>query len=726
MSTPSLSSQVIFGDRRRPAGGSGEDTVNPWDLLRGIWARKAVVGGTALVILLIAFAFIATVTPTYTAETLLRIEPRAGEISRFDDLSPLSLPDQGAVESEIQELISYSMIARLVSETGLDKTAEFNASLRKEGGFGALFGSNAKKKEKISFSEIVDKVQGRLSIYRKGESRVISINFTSEEPERAATVANRLAELYIQKQIETRQALHSEATGWLREQIDTLRGEVRKSEAAAERFRSKHGLFMTGESSDRATLPQRELSELTSQLVLAEATYSEAQARLSLARDLAAGERDIDTVGEVLNSSLIQNLRQQEVQLQAQIAEMSATLLPSHPRMQQAVANLKDLQTQISQEIRKISAALENEAQIARSRVSTIKANLNKLKRQMGALNQNEVELRALEREAAANRQLLESFLTRYEAAAAKAEADARAADARIVSLAEPPSQPSFPQKGALGVLAVAASLIGGIAAAFVVQVLAPGFLTPEQLERTTGTPFLGIVPGTGKRTPLGQLTSNLVYRPHTPFAESLRNLLSHLMTARVNGRPAKSVTITSCLRGEGRTALALGLARTIALGGRSVILVEADLFTPSVHRALGDQARWGLSEVLTGRASFEQVIHRDPMTGAHILQAGTPLTNPTAALGSERMIWILQALAQAYDYVIVDTPALSESGDGQILSRLTDVTILAVQWRRTGRLAVTRSVKQLAAATSRRVGTVLTQMSAKEYRSLTGDDARG
>ena len=285
MSTPSLSSQVIFGDRRRPAGGSGDDTVNPWDLLRGIWARKAVVGGTALAILLISVAFIAIMTPTYTAEPLLRIEPRAGEISRFDDLSPLSLPDQGAVESEIQELTSYSMIARLVSETGLDKTAEFNPSLRKEEGLGALFGSG--KKKNVALTEIVEDVQGRLSIYRKGESRVISINFTSQVPARAALVANRLAELYIQKQIETRQALHGEATGWLREQIDTLREEVRKSEAAAERFRSKHGLFMTGESSDRATLPQRELSELTSQLVLAEATYSEAQARLSLARDLA-------------------------------------------------------------------------------------------------------------------------------------------------------------------------------------------------------------------------------------------------------------------------------------------------------------------------------------------------------------------------------------------------------------------------------------------------------
>jgi len=726
MSTPSASqSQVVFGDRRRPVSAPGDDAINPWEVLRGIWARKEIAIGTAILILVLSLIWISTVTPTYTAEALLRIEPRAGEISRFDDLSPLSPPDQGTVESEIQELFSYTLIADLVREAKLDQTSEFNPTLRKPGFLSSLLSPD--KKRETPMAEMVDRVRGNLSVYRKAESRVISITFTSEKAERSALVANTLARLFIEKQIEARQALHNSATHWLREQITLLQDEVRKSEAAVESFRAQHGLFSTGGSNEAersTTLPQREMTELSSQLVQAEAAYSEAQARLKLARELADGRQDVDTVAEVLNNDLIQNLRQQEVQLQAQIAEMSATLLPSHPRMQQAAANLKDLHGRIESEVGKIASALENEAEIARTRVNTIRANLNRLKGRMGALNQNEVELRALERQAAANRQLLESFLKRYEEASARIEADARAADARVISTAETPVKPGFPQKSALLVIAIAASLFGGVIVAFLVQVLAPGFQTPEQVERTTGTPFLGMVPEADGAAPLDTLTSDPVYRPSSAFSESLRALLGHVMTAQVAGRPARSVTITSSLKGEGKTALALGLARTAALGGRRVILVEANLYAPAVHAALRDQARWGLSEILTGRASFEHVIHRDRLSTAHILQAGAPLANPTAALGSDRMSWILSALAQTYDYVIVDTPALTEASDAQILSRQTDVTVLAVQWRRTGKRAVSRAIKQLAAATSRRVGTVLTRINRKAYRALTEDSA--
>ena len=183
--------------------------------------------------------------------------------------------------------------------------------------------------------------------------------------------------------------------------------------------------------------------------------------------------------------------------MRAQIAEFSATLLPSHPRMKTAEANLADLRLQIGREVAKLIRSLENEAHIANERIRVMRERVNKLKTRMSRLGQQEVELRALEREAAANRTLLEQFLARYEAASARAAADAAAANATIVTKSVIPAKPASPNTQAAFVLAFVGAAFGSLAIVFLIEALAPGFRTPEQVERQTGMPFLGTLPDT-------------------------------------------------------------------------------------------------------------------------------------------------------------------------------------------------------------------------------------
>lgn len=715
-------SVVTFGDRRRAAPNeSAVGDISPWEVLRGVWARKEIVVCAFAGFMAVSIVWLATATPTYTVEARVMLAPRAGEISTFDNENSPLLPDAPTVQTEIQVLTSRPLVARLITDLALAGNPEFNPALRSPGLLGRIAVALGVRHNNSStdIEEITNVVLSRLEVYQKTGSRVIAIVFTSADPRMAAIVPNRLAELYIAQQVEQRTGVNSEATKWLAEQIEELRGKVQQSEAAVEAFRTKSGLFLTNGS----TLPQQQLTELNTQLSAAEADRAAAQATLGNARELLASGNAVNSAAEVLQSPLIQNLRQQEVALRAQIAQMSETLLPTHPRLQESQANLADLEMQIEKEVRKIIEALENEARVANARVNSLRASLTRLQRRMGQLNQDEVQLRALQRDADTNRALLESFLLRYRQANARAEADAQAANARIVSRAQQPAEPTFPRMSSALTFATVAGIIFAFLVTFLIEVFARGFRTGEQAERATGMPFLGLVPETAARRGKAAPAGDVLRDPSGPYSEAIRALQGHVLLARVGGRRARTVLVTSATEGEGKTETAASLARVFALGGYRTIVVDADLRAASMHEALNIERRPGLADLLMSRAAFQHVIRKDSASPAHVLQAGTPVPNPTAALASSQMLWVLNALQQIYDYVIIDSPAALAAADAQVLAKFADVTVLVVRWSSTSRRMVARALKVLSAASSRRVGILLTRVNLRRYRRY-GDEA--
>lgn len=709
---PSL--PASFGDRRRTSTSSD---IDPWDILRAIWSRKERLGLLFGLFLVFGLVWIMSMTPTYVAESQVSIKPRAGEVSRFDNEQRPPEADVIAIQSEVQILTSGALVPDLIAKLQLDELPEFNPSLRKPGLMSQMLQviGISRKPTPATPAVIREQVMERLSIVRLSESRVIGIRFSSENAERAALLANTYADIYISRQVSDGNALNDEATEWLKSQIDNLRSEVAISEAAVEQFRSQNGLFQTSNS----TLPREELTQLSSQLVQAEAERSTVAARLSLARELVANEGAIDSTLEVLQSPLIQNLRQQEVALRAQIAEQAATLLPSHPRMKTSEANLADLRLQIGREVAKLIRSLENEAHVANERIRVMRDKVNRLKSRMSRLGQQEVELRALEREAAANRTLLEQFLGRYEAASARAAADAAAANATIVTKSVIPANPASPNKKAAFVLAVVGAAFGSLAIVFLMEALAPGFRTPEQVERQTGMPFLGTLPDVvGARSPAG-MAASVVHAPYGQISEAMRRLQSNVLMARVEDRPVRTVLVTSAIDQEGKSGVAGGLARLMAQSGYRVLLIDADLRQGPVAATLGLYPTWGLTEVLNGQAEFDRAVIRDHSSALHILQSGGQTANPTALLSSNRMSWLLYALVQKYDFVIVDGPAVHAASEAPALSQLTDVTVMCVKWGKTNRRIVNRALKFLAAASTRRVGIFLTGVNRRQYKRL-------
>jgi len=714
---PGRGTDDSFGDRRRAPINSD---IDPWDLLRAIWARKERLLVLFVLFLTIGAFWVMTMQPSYVAQSQVAIKPRAGEVSRFDQQGTPPQADQISIESEVQILTSGALVPPLIREMNLHQFPEFNPAIRSGGVLAQLMQilGITSKPAPATMSAITENVRDHLSVIRKPNSRVIAVQFTSLDPKRAAALANAYVRIYIAAQVEASNALNRDATGWLKIQIDELRDKVALSEAAVEQFRAQTGLFRTNNS----TLPREELTQISSQLTQARADRATTIARLRLAKELVDSEGAIDTTAVVLQSPLIQNLRQQEVQLRAQIAEMSTTLLPSHPRVGMAEANLHDLRLQIGREIAKLIRSLENEAHIATERVRTMTRRFNQLKIRMGRLGQQEVELRALEREAAANRTLLEQFLGRYEAATARAAIDASVANATIISRATVPTTPAAPNRKSGLVLAIIGSAFGSLALVFLLEAMSPGFRTAEQVERQTGMPFLGILPDIpGARSSPG-IAADVLRNPYGQLAESLRRLQSGLLMARIGGQPARTLLVTSAVEGEGKSGVAAGLARLMAQGGYRVLLIDADMRRPGVNQTLGLHPSLGLSELLSGRAEFERIVTRDHSSSLHVLQAGGQVANPTSLLGSTRMSWLIYALVQRYDYVVIDGPPVHSASEAPVLSQLTDVTVMCVKWGSTNRRVVMRALKGLSAASTRRAGVFLTGVNRRQYNRLADD----
>jgi uncharacterized protein involved in exopolysaccharide biosynthesis len=431
---------------------------------RAVWRAKGWIFGLAALVGVATFVILSTMRPLYTSEARILIENDVSPFTRAatDDRNAQreNLNEQ-AVESQVQVLTSRDLALEVVKQLDLIN----NPAFAKDAGtpllarlldrFG-LGGSDKSKEEKAA-----DAFEEHLSVYVLTKSNVIAVNYTSGDPQLASKAANTLAEAYLSWQRHAKLLQTKDATTWLSSQIEELRKKVAGSEAAVEQFRSDHGLY---EGTNKTPLNAQQLSELNSQLILAKAQRSETEARARLIREMLEDNADIDATPEVLKSELITRLIEQRALVQRQLAELSATLLPSHPRMQQLASELNDIRMQIRQEAGKIVQGLESEAEIASAREGSLRDSLKEAQSQASGQSDAEIKLRALEREAKANRDLLESYLARYRDASTRYDVSAVPASATIVSRAHPATKPSFPKRGPMSALAAAATALLGLA----------------------------------------------------------------------------------------------------------------------------------------------------------------------------------------------------------------------------------------------------------------------
>lgn len=399
--------------------------------------------------------------PIYLASASVLID--VPETSNLRGASESSGPDaslrlsQESINSKVQIIRSRDLMRAVVKRMGLEDVPELQPEPKTN-----IFGQVT---EEVDLSRFLDGVLAnfdeKLVVYAVDTSRVIVVDFESSDPTLAAAVANGVVEEFLIVEQEAKQASAREARSWLETEISALRQRVVAAESSAEQFRSRVGLFATATDT---TLPQQQLSALSQ-------TLSDARARESVAKSSYDGfKRLFDKAGgnvdfllsspAISNSAIIQSLRQARGQLEAQIADLSADLLPRHPRLRALVVQRQELDRQISSEARAVLTVLQQDADRTTEEVSQLQQLLSAQKLETGNAQQNEVELRAFEREARAERDLLETLLAQYRTLLAREGVGGLPAEARFIARADAPLEPSGPRIMILVLAAGLASLL--------------------------------------------------------------------------------------------------------------------------------------------------------------------------------------------------------------------------------------------------------------------------
>src|SRR5258708_693540 len=436
----------------------------------------------------ISIAAVNVVTPRCKSEVRILIDGRENVFlrpngERNEERNAL---DAEAVTSQVQLLLSRDLAREIIKKNKLAERPEFDPVLQ---GLSpvksllALFGIGRDPFSLTPEARVLDGYFDRLPAYAVDKSRVIVIEFQSRDPDLAAKVANSIAENYLVLQQNARQEQAKAAGQWLSGEIDNLRKKVGEAESRVEDFRSKSSLFV---GTNNTTLSNQQMGELNTQLNNARALKSDAESKARLIREMLQSGKPIEA-SEVLNSELTRRLSEQRVTLRAQLAEQSSTLLDGHPRIKELKAQLADIDRQIREEASKLSRSFENDSRIATGRVESLSASLETSKKQATSTNGQDVQLRALEREAKSQRDLLESYLSKYREATARENIDAAPADGRIISRALVSNTPAFPKKLPIVLIATLATLMlsaGCIATAELLRMTpprpSPAFASPS------------------------------------------------------------------------------------------------------------------------------------------------------------------------------------------------------------------------------------------------------
>ena len=492
--------------------------------------------------------------------------------------------------------------------------------------------------------------------------------------------------------------------------MQELRGQVESSERAVEEYRREHGLIQ-GKGN---TVTEQQVSEINTQLILARTKTAEAEARLRQIRSLVESEDGVESAVNVLASPLISRLRERETDVARREAEMATELGPRHPKMINIRAELEEVRAKLSTEVEKIVRASRNELEVARIRERTLERNLRDIEAKTAKVNTAQGRLRVLEREAAANRTLFDTFLARWKETGRQEEI--QQADARILSHAQVPRAPSSPRKLRIVAVAFAFSLFLGVVLVFLVEQLDSGFRSSDQVERAAGVSTLSLIPLLSKlRLKRHSPVDYVLNKPASSFAESLRTLYTGVLLSSA-GSPAKSILVTSSLPEEGKTTICVALARLLARSGRKVLLVDADLRRSQVARMLNLPNHAGLVQILGGGGeSFKDVVQRDEGSGLHMLSTGsTSVTNASDLLESTTMRRLLEALRGVYDVVVIDSPPVHLVSDSRILAGMADRTVFVVRWSKVRREVALLGLRRIVESGANVAGVVLSMVNVR------------
>lgn len=662
--------------------------------------------------------------PKYSATAHVLLDPRKERISNeaevLSELPTDSAAGSYVVDTEVEIIRSPMLARRVVDVLGLERDPEFNRRLKPKD----LENGQVRITDADRRATAVN-VARHMGARRAGLTYIIDITFTSKDPAKAARIANAFADLYILGQLEAKFGANEQATKWLQGRMTQLQAQVLNDEAAVQQYKIDNNLL----SASGASLTEQEISTHQESLAAARVQVAEDAARLRTAQAQLARGSAGDDVGEALASPVIQDLRKQRAEVSRKVAELEVSFRDGYPELDKAKSQLRDIDASIQAEIRRTITNLQARLNVSQQRAAAIASNLGGAKGQLTTNTRAMVRLNELERNAEASRVLYASYLNRFKETSS--QRGLAQADARIASQAGVPIKPSSPNKKLNLLMGVVAGLGLGALAVAAAEFMRQGLRTSEDVEQHLGRDYLGAIPelsslgkvrGSVHKGLQGRPMDYVVSRPLSAFPEAFRNLKASTLSAQ--SEPVRVVAVTSALPREGKSTVSICLARTAALQGWKVLLVDCDLRRPGLTAAMGLQPPAGLIELLQGEVELEQAVVRDEASGADLLLLPGKADATNDVFGSNAMDQLLRRLRARYDLVVLDTAPVLPVAESRVLAAKADTVIVAANWNKTPRRAVQNALKILDAMGARVAGVTLTRVNMEQQAKYGYGDA--
>jgi polysaccharide biosynthesis transport protein len=693
------------------------------EYLRVLIKRKWVVLGTLA--LIFGGALVATLRsiPIYDAVGSIAINKTDPMLQNLRDgaSSGADYYDPTDLDTEVRILRSDLLSLQVIKQLNLDRMPEF-------GGHGLPSSSSlelttdALSPDSSRANAVLSAFKANLRVVLEPNTRVIDLHFRSPNKDMAARVVNTLASTYIEQNFKTRFESTMQASDWLSRQLVDLQMKVETSQEKLVRYQKEHQILGID---DKQNITTDKLAELNKELTAAESERMQKESVFRLAESgdtesaAAVASGVVQGKSSENTSVLLEKLQEQKADLKIQVAQLSTQFGPAYPRLAQLNNQIQEVDAQLQNEMKKVGGRLRGDYLAALQRENMLHSALEGQKQQANKLNESAIEYSLLKRDFETNRTLYEGLLQKLKEAGVTA--GLRSNNIRQVDIARTPAapaEPNIPRNLGFGFVL---GVTSGIGLAFLLEGVDNTVRTPEQAQAISGLPSLGMIPlGTksmadpNSRQRLAVATSKEAVelitqsRPQSQMAEAYRALRTSLLLTSL-GAPPKTILVTSALPQEGKTTTSINTAIVLAQKGTRVLLIDADLRRPSIHKTLGMGPRAGLSNVLTGGVTLQQAVVRSSLLpNLFILPAGTPPPNPAELLASAQMFRMIDELREQYDHIVIDTPPTLSVTDAVVLSTRADAVVLVIRSGQTTKPALRRARDILAQVNARVSGVLL------------------
>jgi capsular exopolysaccharide synthesis family protein len=707
-----------------PQYGGDRDLIDLPDLIRTLDRYKWSVLAMGLLAAIGAALYAFAATPVYRASLTLLIEAKDNRPMQTG--AEVYNPGVGTYEyyaSQYEILKARSVAERVVEQLKLLDSPEFQAD-QKPGRFSPLgliesllpAGSSGTPEQiaRQKKANAVDALLAHMTIEPVIGTQLVKIEYDSHSADLAASIANEVANQYIESALQARLNITKQAVDWLSGKMGDVKAQMEQSEKSLQDFRDKQQLVNVG---GERNLLQEQLVDNSKQLRDAQLKVTDlgnAAARVAAA---ANDPTQLENISTLLLDPVVQKASASYLDAQESYRQQEKRYGPKHPAMEVARGRLDAARSSYYQALRLAAQGIKAQYDIARQNYSALAHQVTGNQEQLRTLDDKSYQMNVLERNVESNRQLFDTFLKQFK------EADTgesfAAANARVVDPAVAPLHPSAPRKGKIVLIAGLCGLLLGIVLATLRHLLSEEIRSAEDLEALTRIPAFGVLPLIPNLPRDSSPVRFVLEQPRSPYAEGLRSVQTALQVSDW-GQNQRRLMVTSSLPDEGKSTLSACLAAGLG-GNNRVLLVEADLRKPSLTRYLGLKSGLpGLSQVLNGQATLQEALQHIPNLPFQVLLAGKTVPNPAELLASEPFHDLVQQLSQEFDHIIFDCPPCQVGADALILSRYVDGVLFVVRPDKTTRRTVRHVVKRLQLVQANLVGSVVNQVDLSRHNHYT------